>query len=86
MRHEGLPLQAVAGEDEAVGVRVHIGIIDLREVADEDDLAAFAHARDERLGFVRRELLRFIHDENRVRDGASADVRDGFDLQDARPA
>jgi len=42
-----------AGEDEAVGVGIDVGIVDLRDVADEDDFAAFAHAGDERFCLVR---------------------------------
>ena len=34
VRHEGLPLQAIARVNEAVGVRIDIRIIDLPEVND----------------------------------------------------
>ena len=84
MRHERLPLQPVAREDEPVRMRVHVRIVDLREVADHDDLAPLPHPGDERLRLVRRELLRLIHDENRPRQLAPADVRDGLDFEDAR--
>ncbi len=83
MCHELLTLQAVACVDEAVGVGVDVGVVDLGEVTNENHFGAFAHAGDQGFGFVRRELLGFIDDEDGSGNGASADVGDGFDFDEA---
>ncbi len=43
---------------ESVRGRVHVGIVNLIRVAGKDDLCAVADARDDGLGFERREVLR----------------------------
>ena len=80
MGHELLTLQAVARVDEAVGVGVDVGIVNLGEIANQDHFGAFSHAGDQRFGFVRGELLGFIHDEDGAGNGASANMGDGFDF------
>lgn len=79
--HEVLPLQAVASVDEPIGVGIDIGVVDLREVSDEDHLAPSAHAGDESFRFMRGELLRLVDDEDRAGDGSTADMGYGFDLK-----
>ena len=80
MGHELLPLQSVAGVDETIRVRIDVGIVDLGEIANQDHLAAFSHSRDECFCLVWSELLGFIDDEDGAGNGASADVSDGFHL------
>jgi len=63
---------------EAVGGGVEIGVVDLVDVAGEDDLGAFAGPGDNGFDFVGGEVLDFIDDHELVGDGAAADVGEGL--------
>ncbi len=83
MRGEGLAAHPLPGIDEAVAAAVHVGVVDLRGIADEHELRAARHAGDHGLRLQRRELLRFIEHKETIRDGAPADVTQRLDLDDA---
>src|SRR5437016_6019794 len=76
---QALVLELVHDVDEPVAGRVHVRVVDLVRVAGEDDLGVVAHARDDRLHLVRREVLRLVDDDVLVGDAAPADVRERFD-------
>jgi len=80
---EGLVLEAVAGVNQAVGAAVDVGIVDLRGVADHDELGVARHAGDDGFRLLRGELLGFVENEEAVGDGAAADVAERLDLEDA---
>jgi hypothetical protein len=63
---------------------VDVRIVDLVRVAGEDDLGAFARARDDGLDLVRREVLRLVDDHVLVGKRATADVGQRLDLDHAQ--
>lgn len=80
---EGLTFHAVASVDETIAAAIDVGMIDLIGIANHDEFGAFGHAGDDGFGFLGGELLGFVEDEKAVRDGASADVGEGFDFDDS---
>ena len=68
MGRERVASRSILRIDQAVAPRIDVGIVDLRGVAEENDFRAFADPRDDRLHFVRRELLRFVEDEKAPRE------------------
>lgn len=69
---------------EAVACCIQVRIVDLTDIAAEHDLCAVTDARDDRLHFVGREVLRFIDDDELVRDASPTDVCDGLKHKLAR--
>jgi hypothetical protein len=59
---------------QAVGRAVEVGVVDLPDVAGEDDLGALADAGDDGLDLVGREVLGLVDDHELVGDGSAADV------------
>src|SRR5205085_10417053 len=59
---------------------VDVGVVDLKGVAGENDLGSLAAAGDDRLHFVRREVLRLVDDEILMRQAPAADVGERLDL------
>ena len=53
----GLAFETFDHVGQAVGRAVEVGVIDLGDIAGEDDLGALADAADDRLDLVRREVL-----------------------------
>ena len=83
MGRDGLALHPVVAVHQAVAAGVDVGIVDLRRVADQDDLRALRDAGDDRLHLVRRQLLRLVQDEEPPRDRAAADEAERLDLDQA---
>ena len=81
MTGEGLTLESVRGDGEAVGRAVDVRVVDLERVAGEDNLRALSATRDDRLHLVRRQVLRLVDDQVLVRQAAAANVRERLDLK-----
>src|SRR6185369_15762606 len=58
-----------------------VGGVDLEDVPGEDDLGVLSGPGDDRLHLVRGEVLRFVNDEDDVREAAAADVGQGDDVE-----
>ena len=63
MRGQRLADHAVDEVTHPVRQRVEIRVVNLLDVAGEDDLGPFACTGDDRFDFVRRQVLSFIDDE-----------------------
>ena len=85
MLEQRLPVHLLPEVRQAVGPLVQVGLVDLEDVAREDHLRAFAGAGDDGLHLVRGEVLRLVHDEIHLAEGAAADVGEGRDEQFPRP-
>src|SRR5438128_12635400 len=57
---ELLAAELVGRDREAVARAVDVRVVDLPRIAGEDDLRPVARARDDRLHFVRRQVLRLV--------------------------
>ena len=77
MRVQVFSAEAVDDVAEAVRLLVEVGCIDLAHVTGQDDFAVFPSACDDGLHFVRRQVLRFIDDEDGVGQRPAADVGEG---------
>lgn len=76
---EFLAFHAFDEVGEAVGLGVEVGVVDLEDVAGEDDFGAFAGAGDDGFDFVGGEVLGFVDDEVDAVEAAAADVGEGGD-------
>ena len=76
-------LEAVDDVGHARAPLGEVGRVDLRDVAEADDLGAGAGARDQRLHLLRRQVLRLVDDQVLVDEGAAAHEVEALHL-DAR--
>ena len=76
-------LEAVDHIGQAGAALGQVGRVDLRDVAEADDLGARAGARDQRLHLLGRQVLRLVDDQELVDEGAAAHEVQRLDL-DAR--
>ena len=81
MRGDLLRTKFLSQIRQAVVHAVHVGVIDLIGISGEDELGAFSRAGQNRFDLVGRQVLRFINDDQLLRDGPSADIRKRFDFQ-----
>src|SRR3954471_21505250 len=73
-------LHAVDHVGEARAALGEVGRVDLRDVAEADDLGAGARARDERLHLLGRQVLRLVDDQPLVDERAPAHEVERLDL------
>mmetsp|Transcript_6769 Transcript_6769/g.28486 ORF Transcript_6769/g.28486 Transcript_6769/m.28486 type:complete len:567 (-) Transcript_6769:681-2381(-) len=76
----GPALEAVDREGQARTALGQVGRVDLREVAQADDLGARAGARDQRLHLLGRQVLGLVDDDELVQEGAPAHEVQALDL------
>ena len=80
---DGQPLHLLDGVRQAIGGLVEVGVVDLADVAGEDEFRALANAAGDGLDLVRREVLGLVDEHELVGDGAAADVGEGLEHQRA---
>ena len=69
---------------KAVACCIEIGGINLPNISAEHDLRPITNARNNCLDFVRRKILRFIHNDELVRNASASDICDRLQNQFAR--
>src|ERR1035437_9461061 len=79
MRGDGLVAEPADDVIESIRGAVHIRVINLIRVAGKDDFRTAADARDDGLGFERRQILRLVNDHELVGDAAATDVAQRLD-------
>ena len=84
MGPDALVLEALGDDGQSVARSVHIGVVDLVRIAGEDDLGVGTAPGDDSLDLMRREILRFVDDQELIRKRATTDVRERFHLDDTR--
>lgn len=67
------------GVCEAIAAAVEVGVVDLADVARQNEFRAFADSARDGFYFVRCQVLGFVNDHELVRDASAADVGEGFE-------
>jgi len=81
MSCDRLPAKTVASVNQTIGAAVHIGVVNLGRVSDQDQLRAAGHASNDGLGFQRGQVLGLIQNKETIGDGSTPDVTECFDFQ-----
>ena len=69
---DALALEPLDQVREAVARAVEVGVVNLGSVAGQDELGPLADTAGDGFHLVRREVLRFVHDHELVRDRSAA--------------
>src|SRR5438105_15943774 len=67
---------------EPVAAEIEVRVIDLVRIAGQDDLRSLAGARDDGFDLVRGEILRFVYNDELLRDAAAPDVGERLRLEE----
>ena len=83
MPGDGVALELLDGDGQTVGNGIDVHVVDLFNIACEDDLGAFSNTGDDGLELMGIQVLGLINDDVGIGNRAATDERHCFDLNGA---